>query len=579
MGFKEYFYKSIEYEWAEHYVEYEKLDEILNEISNDKSKKLETEFIENLNNNYYKCQNFFNEKINKILEDNELDNCNSQIISINNLYKFSIINRMALFNICKKHDNVTNISILPYFSMKLDVNKFCSNIEIFKLFSQLSMIMRNTRNKYLKNASVESKYAYLLTKNNKESIKTILDNNDVQTNNFDRYSEKYWIRPEKLTKVMIKIMKNLPMYFFDDNKIITETTSVYLDNDSLSCYHSRIKREEAAKLVRIRWYGKLEDTEMVFIEMKEHHQDWNDIESCKNRFILNKSKVNNFLSGLPFEINKDNVDLELVNKIKDVVNNLQLTPKLITKYIRFSFQDEDSDFIRISLDSNLRMINKSGSNILWHDSSEFLDSSKIHFFPYNVLEIKLREPFIDDRPEWLDNLLNSNDIIKVPKFSKYCHGISIIKSYQTKIEPYWINENKDDFINKENNEIINSITRINEANKDKQISSLINLDPRMILSLERNLYSIFRLVIVLYRLVKVNESNKPLLFVNKLLYVFVLFFGVISYFYRIRSLENGNASNFNLTKYNFIMSILFIILILIDILAGYLDKLEYIIYL
>ena len=59
-------------------------------------------------------------------------------------------------------------------------------------------------------------------------------------------------------------------------------TSIYYDSPSLACYFSRIRREEGAQLVRVRWYGAPDATgpeklqpppqSEVFIEIKTHHE-------------------------------------------------------------------------------------------------------------------------------------------------------------------------------------------------------------------------------------------------------------------------------------------------------------------
>ena len=46
---------------------------------------------------------------------------------------------------------------------------------------------------------------------------------------------------------MTKIMDNIPMFFFNDNQIVTEINSVYLDNESYYCYSNRLNKKESAQ--------------------------------------------------------------------------------------------------------------------------------------------------------------------------------------------------------------------------------------------------------------------------------------------------------------------------------------------
>ena len=110
---------------------------------------------------------------------------------------------------------------------------------------------------------------------------------------FERSTAKYWVRAEDVTRLKTAIIRHLPVLVFGrdtseyrpvgplDAAAITEgtdsgvITSIYFDTADLACYHARIRREEGAQLLRVRWYGGEEAPPPhgeVFVEVKTHHE-------------------------------------------------------------------------------------------------------------------------------------------------------------------------------------------------------------------------------------------------------------------------------------------------------------------
>lgn len=63
----------------------------------------------------------------------------------------------------------------------------------------------------------------------------------------------------------------------------------------------RLKKYDSAIALRIRWYGKEESIDTVYVERKTHREDWyGDGEaSAKERFPMREVDVVPFLSGMP----------------------------------------------------------------------------------------------------------------------------------------------------------------------------------------------------------------------------------------------------------------------------------------
>ena len=84
---------------------------------------------------------------------------------------------------------------------------------------------------------------------------------------FERVTTKYWVRADSALDVKLYLLQHLPVLVFDDAKADERVkvdsfpadsswiSSVYLDSRTGYSYHKRIKREEGARLVRVRSYS------------------------------------------------------------------------------------------------------------------------------------------------------------------------------------------------------------------------------------------------------------------------------------------------------------------------------------
>ena len=107
---------------------------------------------------------------------------------------------------------------------------------------------------------------------------------------------------------------------------------------------------------------------------------------------------------------------------------------LMTRYRRTAFQRDESNEIRISLDTELRWqdVRTLGAGAI----ARPLDDSRAHVFRYAVLEIKLA--YADEAPPgWLDAIVRSFDVVEVYKFSKYQHGCALLYPNALQKFPHW----------------------------------------------------------------------------------------------------------------------------------------------
>ncbi|KAL0043917.1 hypothetical protein WJX82_004729 [Trebouxia sp. C0006] len=114
-------------------------------------------------------------------------------------------------------------------------------------------------------------------------------------------------------------------------------------------------------------------------------------------------------------------------------------PVLRTLCNRAAFQESSNNEVRISLDSQLHMIRESSASPKqpgdWcRDLGGVLGSGDVTHFQYDVAEVKLG---IKDRPAWIEDLVNSGLLLRVPKFSKYLHGVASLYPNRIEAIPYW----------------------------------------------------------------------------------------------------------------------------------------------
>lgn len=287
---------------------------------------------------------------------------------------------------------------------------------------------------------------------------------------FSRKTRKYWVPPEAEHEVMVRLVQHMPLYYFDKRipkksrgtALVEDpaTTSVYLDSVNFDLFHSRLRRDDGAVALRLRVYadeslravgdaanGKR--SQKVFVERKTHREE---VESVKERFALpldatdallgvaNGQTVSAGSLGLSESTRKAQKDVQLASEVIQLVRSLQLRPSIVTRYLRICYQREHDDTLRISLDRDFIMINEpsmgqSGTGWRWRDDIA-AQSKASHVFPYSVLEIKLRED--QTIPDWFKELLHDGLVIDMPKYSKFLHGVSMLKQPSGAEIPYWL---------------------------------------------------------------------------------------------------------------------------------------------
>ena len=127
----------------------------------------------------------------------------------------------------------------------------------------------------------------------------------------------------------------------------------------------------------------------------------------------------------------------LAAEVGGELRSRSLAPALRTVYYRTAFQLATSNAVRVSLDTQLRMLDERGAGAgvgakgrnaaaaSWcrrlDPNGPPLGPNELIEFPFAVLEIKLQ----DAAPDWVSELLASGRLVQCTKFSKFLHGASV----------------------------------------------------------------------------------------------------------------------------------------------------------
>ena len=276
---------------------------------------------------------------------------------------------------------------------------------------------------------------------------------------FVRSTAKYWVKAEKLMTLKTRLLKHIPILIFDASlkeqeallspAVVADPTkptipttqlisSVYFDSPDFTCYADRILRKEGSRLLRMRWYGRNDgrDDKEIFIERKVHHESWSKLSSSKDRMCLPQAQISPFLAGT------FHVATPLGLEIENMLHANKLRPMVRTCYYRSAFQRSDSNLVRVSLDTQLTLVNeatvKTKGDSWCRVADDVLISDDVTRFPYSILEVKLQD--CGNPPPWVSATLEAAGAVQVHKFSKFIHGVAFLHQKRVRLVPHWLPE-------------------------------------------------------------------------------------------------------------------------------------------
>ncbi len=371
-----------------------------------------------------------NDRASLIQEANEVS-CSFLMIE-----KFANLNYRAIYKILKKHDKL------------LTRSPPCRKFYMSRLHNRRKSWMRGDYSDVLVSLS-------RLFGNIRGDV--VVQPPPGEQQDFVRSTKKYWVRVEDVSEVKLAILKHLPVFLQKSMKGESDSqmvNSVYLDNAQLELYHGRLDKTPGAIALRFRWYGST--PAVVFVERKTHREAWTGDVSVKERFIIKEWQVLPLLGG-EYDFARAEADMreksgvteesietwkQLSIQCLQAITSKQLVPTMRTQYMRTAYQIPYDATVRLSLDTNLNMINDSdpGTNRWYRDPSSPYKEGDITRFPHAILEVKLQLGDESETPEWIRGLLDSGMLHEVHKFSKFIHGCATLLPEDVQSLPYWIDD-------------------------------------------------------------------------------------------------------------------------------------------
>lgn len=447
----------------------------------------------------------------------ELEEELSDIIAdVHDLAKFTRLNYTGFQKILKKHDKSTKFSLKPIFQVRLNAKPFYKD-NYDNLIVKLSKM-------------------YDLVRTRGNPVKGDSSAGGAQQN-FVRQTTKYWVHPDNITELKLIVLKHLPVLVFNADKELepedAAITSIYFDNKDMDLYYGRLRKDEGAEAIRLRWYGGMK-SDQIFVERKTHREDWTGEKSVKARFALKEKKVNSFLTGeftaqQAFEkMRKDGKKtVQEIDNLESLAKEVQYSvlknkfrPVMRSFYNRTAFQLPGDARVRISLDTELTMVRE--DNFDGYDRTHGnwrrmdigvdypfsqLPEKDVCRFPYAVLEVKLQTQLGQEPPMWIRDLVASHLVEAVPKFSKFIHGGATLLTDRVNLLPYWYPQMDTD-IRKPKNEQEYGISRQSKA---KFSSSGGEMDEEELMSEEYSRYSSVHFSNDINPLEEDLDENSPLL--------------------------------------------------------------------
>jgi len=368
--------------------------------------------------------------------------------------------KTLFYKILKKHDRRTNTKVLAWMLVRLEQENFWNPRfdPIVVGISDAYAEVRALEERRLKGSGAE-----------RDFFKSA---EDVET--FERKTQKFFVRPENIMRVKTIVVRYLPLDIFGRKKILKNgktssasaylenlpslddscvINSVYLDNDQLQMYHERIGGDTPrGNLVRIRWYGSsVNPPSYVFMERKTRQAGTYKVdESVKERFRIKRENVMPYMNGT-WSTQKKLENMVLRKQLKEdkaermKVTSFDIQSEIVTKRLgpavrtvcrRSAFQQGKDQRLRLSLDTNLHMLDElpAWPNSWYRDMDQPLTKNDIVTFGFGVLEIKTQE----EPPQWVMDFQNSGLIIAAEHFSKFLYGSFKLRPLKVRFEPPWL---------------------------------------------------------------------------------------------------------------------------------------------
>lgn len=194
-------------------------------------------------------------------------------------------------------------------------------------------------------------------------------------------------------------LKKINDYVEEDKYFKYKICSIYFDTNNYDLIRNSLEKPIYKEKVRIRSYGKVENEDKIFFEIKKKYKGITN----KRRITLTYENLKNYLNKNKIP---DNSNIQIFNELDYLMNYYELKPKVFISYDRISFISKENKNLRITFDNNL--------NYRLNELNLDDEKGKIFNNDKYILEIKTLDSF----PIWLVKALSELEIYPT-SFSKY----------------------------------------------------------------------------------------------------------------------------------------------------------------
>jgi hypothetical protein len=210
-----------------------------------------------------------------------------------------------------------------------------------------------------------------------------------------RLEKKFLFLPGDIKKIELLKIEGFFKKIYNKRKV----NSIYYDTIDLNCLWDNINGFSNRDKYRVRWYDKIDNSEVFFEKKKKINQLTQKTKISLGKF-KNQEDLNFFLKSQDF-----------VNSIFKITS-LNLIQVLTVSYIRDYYLD-DKDKLRITFDKNIKT----------HQNFQGIFFKNLAYISNNILELKY---LLEDSDYVRQKMYNLNFNLRNQKFSKYVQSFMIL---------------------------------------------------------------------------------------------------------------------------------------------------------
>ncbi|ORX61403.1 SPX-domain-containing protein [Hesseltinella vesiculosa] len=492
-------------EWQGAYLDYDGLKKKLRKAEKDNpfSEKDETEFVEMLDANLEKVYAFHQEKMEDIRARTDYwteiiatqmpqedaveesgkiqESINDIADDINRLARYSRINYTGFLKIVKKHDRHTNYVLRPMFMVRLNQCPFWNEnndpllLKLSQLFAQARQGGKTMSFKQ-PTPSVQEWASDRIS----GTLSPITASATPSSQLSRTIVKRYFVQPDNVLELKTYVLRHLPVLVYRDQTGKKENmdppiSTLYLDNTDLEAYSARVEAAPGSQIIRLRWYGSVQNNKSIAIEQRTLREE-NVANELKERFVIKDKYVSDFLQGgqayvvkyaqkLRATPGKTEHDVDrfeaLVKSVQKTIVDNKLQPVVRTFYKRTAFQIPGDNQVRMALDTDLCFI-REDTNMFdqvkrrqqdeWHRTdvdtqfpfANIKQEDDVSRYPFATFEIKLDLAPGEQQPEWVTELEESGILEEAFDFNKFVHGVAVMFDTRVALLPYWLAQMGDD---------------------------------------------------------------------------------------------------------------------------------------